>query len=216
MIQSGIFAQIKDRVSTREAAELYGFEVNRHGMMCCPFHPDKAPSMKVDRNYICFGCQEKGDVISFVSKVFGLKPYEAARKLAADFGLSIIEDRKAQASSEQLSIKKQLLADQRRFKQIVDRIEDAFCKYHRMILRWIQDTGPISADDELSRYMIAALQLRDAVEDILDVLLYGTIEEKAEIVIETGKKVKHLEERIRKTESGNNDRASFCNGSSAT
>ena len=33
--------------------ELYGFAVNRNGMMCCPFHGDKHPSMKVDSRFHC-------------------------------------------------------------------------------------------------------------------------------------------------------------------
>ena len=43
-----VFEAIKDKVTTRQAAELYGIRVNRHGMAVCPFHNDKNPSMKVD------------------------------------------------------------------------------------------------------------------------------------------------------------------------
>ena len=70
----GIYSQIKEQVSTREVAEYYGYKVSRKGMMRCPFHEDKTPSMKVDKNFVCFGCQEKGDVIRFASKLFGLPP----------------------------------------------------------------------------------------------------------------------------------------------
>ena len=85
----GIYSQIKNQVSTREVAEHYGIKVNRAGMACCPFHPDKTPSMKVDKNFVCFGCQEKGDVIRFASKLFGLPPYDAAGKLIEDMGLTV-------------------------------------------------------------------------------------------------------------------------------
>lgn len=78
VIRTGIYSQIKEQVSTRAVAEHYGYKVSRNGMMCCPFHKDKTPSMKVDQNFICFGCQEKGDVIDFAAKLFGLPPYEAA------------------------------------------------------------------------------------------------------------------------------------------
>ena len=43
-----VFEAIKDKVTTRQAAEMYGIRVNRHGMAVCPFHNDKNPSMKVD------------------------------------------------------------------------------------------------------------------------------------------------------------------------
>ena len=83
----GIYSQVKEQVSTRAVAEHYGYKVSRNGMMCCPFHDDRTPSMKVDKNFICFGCQEKGDVIDFAAKLFDLPPYEAAGKLVADMGL---------------------------------------------------------------------------------------------------------------------------------
>ena len=53
---------------------------------------DDTPSMKVDQNFICFGCQEKGDVIDFTAKLFGLSPYDAAGKLIADMGLTVTND----------------------------------------------------------------------------------------------------------------------------
>ena len=82
---NNLFSTVKSLVTTRQAAELYGLQVRRNGMVCCPFHGDKRPSMKVDERYYCFGCHETGDVIDFTAKLFGLRPLEAARKLAADF-----------------------------------------------------------------------------------------------------------------------------------
>ena len=69
-------------LDTRQAASFYGLKVNKNGMCCCPFHPDKTPSMKVDVRYHYFGCGADGDVISFVQRLFDRKPYQAARKLA--------------------------------------------------------------------------------------------------------------------------------------
>ncbi|MBR2597364.1 MAG: hypothetical protein IKE09_02315 [Clostridiales bacterium] len=53
------FKYIKSAVTTREAAEFYGLQVRSNGMTCCPFHDDQTPSMKVDKIFYCFGCQEK-------------------------------------------------------------------------------------------------------------------------------------------------------------
>lgn len=63
-----IFQKIKESVTARQAAEMYGLKVNRNGMVCCPFHNDKHPSMKVDKGFYCFACGAKGDVIHFVEK----------------------------------------------------------------------------------------------------------------------------------------------------
>ena len=82
-----VFEAVKQSVSTREAAAFYGIEVKRNGMVCCPFHDDKNPSMKVDQRFHCFGCGADGDVIDFTAKLFDLSPKEAAEKLAQDFGL---------------------------------------------------------------------------------------------------------------------------------
>ncbi len=83
-----IYETIKVAISVKQAAEHYGLKVNRNGMACCPFHNDRHPSMKLNEDYFfCFGCGVKGDVIDFVARSFDLSSYEAAQKLAADFGL---------------------------------------------------------------------------------------------------------------------------------
>lgn len=82
-----LFETVKSQITTRQAAEFYGLNVRPNGMLCCPFHGDRRPSMKVDVRYYCFGCHETGDVIDFVGKLFHLKPLDAAKKLAADFGI---------------------------------------------------------------------------------------------------------------------------------
>ena len=44
-----IFQSVKEFVTARQAAEQYGVKVNRNGMVCCPFHKDRHPSMKVEK-----------------------------------------------------------------------------------------------------------------------------------------------------------------------
>ena len=71
-----IFEIVKENVNLREAAELYGIDVNRYGKALCPFHNDRNPSLYVaDDHYYCFACGEHGDVIDFVGKLFQLSPY---------------------------------------------------------------------------------------------------------------------------------------------
>lgn len=82
-----VFEAVKQNLTTRQAAEMYGIQVSRHGMTVCPFHNDKNPSMKVDKRFHCFCLQADGvplilfPVCSTASKV-------AAMKLADDFGIS--------------------------------------------------------------------------------------------------------------------------------
>ena len=83
-----VFEAVKQSVTTRQAAEFYGFRVNRAGMIACPFHNDRTPSMKVDKRFHCFGCGADGDAVDFVSRLFELPSKEAAMKLADDFGIA--------------------------------------------------------------------------------------------------------------------------------
>ncbi|WP_431834471.1 CHC2 zinc finger domain-containing protein, partial [Faecalibacterium duncaniae] len=50
---------------------MYGMKPDRHGMVCCPFHSDSDPSMKLnDTYYYCFGCGANGDAIDLTAKLF--------------------------------------------------------------------------------------------------------------------------------------------------
>ena len=84
----GLFDEVKQNVTVRQAAEMYGLKPNRSGLIRCIFHNDKSPSMKVDRRYYCFGCGCTGDAIDFTAQLFGLGLRDAAMKLADDFGIN--------------------------------------------------------------------------------------------------------------------------------
>ena len=204
----GIYSQIKEQVSTREAAEHYGYKVSRNGMMCCPFHNDRTPSMKVDQNFICFGCQEKGDVIDFTAKLFGLSPYDAAGKLIADMGLTVTNDDipKAPPGTRQRAKRERLEKEQ--FEQAVSRIYNVYCDYFHLLNEWAEVHAPRSPTEELHPLFVEAMHQRDYVEYLLDLLLYGSKEDKASVVIERGKGVNDLERRIREFKSGDRERSS--------
>ena len=88
MKHTRIFDTLKARVTVPQAAAHYGVRIGQNGMCCCPFHPDKTPSMKINETYYyCFGCHTTGDVIDFTARLLGLSPIDAARKLAANFGI---------------------------------------------------------------------------------------------------------------------------------
>ena len=83
-----LFEAVKAAVTPRMAAERYGLPVRQGNMVCCPFHNDRTPSMKLNEEYFyCFGCGAHGDVVALTAQLFDLPPAEAAKKLAADFGI---------------------------------------------------------------------------------------------------------------------------------
>ena len=84
-----IFSEVKEHLTARQVAEYYGLQVKRNGLACCPFHDDKHPSMKIDKNYHCFACGVGGDAVDYVSRMFGLSQYDAALKLIGDFSLLV-------------------------------------------------------------------------------------------------------------------------------
>ena len=43
-----LFENVKAVVTVRQAAEHYGLKVGRGNMVCCPFHNDRTPSMKLN------------------------------------------------------------------------------------------------------------------------------------------------------------------------
>jgi DNA primase catalytic core len=76
---------IKDKVDIVALFREFGVELKQKGKSwtgCCPWHPDKTPSLSVDREkglYNCFGCGESGDVVTLVEKMKRL-PFKDALK----------------------------------------------------------------------------------------------------------------------------------------
>ena len=71
------YPALNQRLTCREVAPRYGLKVNASGMALCPFHDEHSPSLKLSRGFHCFGCGAQGDVITFVSRLFGIPPPEA-------------------------------------------------------------------------------------------------------------------------------------------
>src|SRR5581483_12017813 len=70
----------------------------------CPFHAEKSPSFSINADeklYYCFGCQAKGDVITFVREVEHLEFAEAVERLAAKAGVHIRYDEVAVSRDRQ-------------------------------------------------------------------------------------------------------------------
>ena len=83
-----VFEAVKSNVTASDAATMIGLKPNRSKMICCPFHGDKHPSMKIDKRYYCFGCGARGDAIDFVANYYGIGLKAAAERIADEFGIS--------------------------------------------------------------------------------------------------------------------------------
>lgn len=82
--------RIKEAVTMRECLNAYGYEINRGGFVCCPFHSEKTPSCKVyEKRIKCYGCGASADVIEFVGRLFGLDFKESVKRINEDFRLGL-------------------------------------------------------------------------------------------------------------------------------
>ena len=65
---------IREKVTARTVAALYGYKPNEKGFMVCPFHAgDRHPSLKLydseqKKGWYCFGCHSGGSCIDFVMR----------------------------------------------------------------------------------------------------------------------------------------------------
>lgn len=161
---NNIFLAVKEAVSTRQAAEAYGIHVNRNGMACCPFHEDHHPSMKIDERYYCFGCHKTGDVIAFTAKLFGLSPYEAGRKLVADFHVLPDPPVATRLKVQQAVQKNEKLVEISRYVSIL-------VNYEALLKRWQTEYAPERPDEAWHPRFAAALQELPGISDILGVFI---------------------------------------------
>ena len=173
-----IFEIVKENVNLREAAELYGIDVNRYGKALCPFHNDRHPSLYVaDDHYYCFACREHGDVIDFVGRLFQLSPYDAARKLMADFHLSPDKPPSAAAlHAKHIRTEAQQLMENERL------CSSVLSDYARVLRDWKVRYASQLLDRPVHARFVETCHKLDETEYYLDILCAGDSHEHAEVV----------------------------------
>ena len=173
-----LFQNVKYGVSCREAAERYGVSVNRQGKALCPFHNDRHPSLYVaDDHYYCFACGAHGDVIDFVSKLFQLSLYDAARKLAADFHLSPYKPPSAAALHA-----KRIRTEAQQLKANERLCFSVLSDYARVLRDWKVQYAPQSPAEAPDERFVEACHKLDEVEYYLDILTSGNSYERSEVI----------------------------------
>ena len=185
-----VFEVVKESVTTREAAEMYGIEVKRGGMACCPFHDDRHPSMKVDRRFHCFGCGADGDVIDFTARLYNLTPKEAAEKLAQDFGLAYDSQAPPRRNYVRQKSEAQKLKEKREhgWRVLTD--------YYHLLRKWETDYSPKTPDEDPHPRFMEAIQKKDYMGYLLDTFLDSSTEEQDQWIAEHTAEISAIEGRV--------------------
>ena len=187
-----VFEVVKESVTTREAAEMYGVEVKRGGMAYCPFHDDRHPSLKLNEDYFyCFGCGATGDVIDFTARLYDLSPREAAEKLAQDFGL--IYD--SQAPPRRSYVRQKSEAQKR--KDAREHGWRVLVSYYHLLQKWEIDHSPKTPDEVPHPRFLEAIQKKDYMGYLLDTFLDSSSEEQDQWIAEHTAEISAIEGRVK-------------------
>ena len=186
-----VFEAVKGSVTVWEAAQMYGIEVNRSGMACCPFHDDKNPSMKLNEEYFyCFGCGATGDVIGLTARLYNLSPKEAAEKLAQDFGL--IYDSQAPPRRNYVRQK----TEAQKFKESRDHAFRILADYFHLLRKWETNYTPKTPVESMHPRFLEAVQQKDYIGYLLDSFLEDSPEEQKLWIAEHQSTIANLERRV--------------------
>ena len=188
---ANVFEMVKQFVTVREAAERYGIEVKRGGMVCCPFHDDKNPSMKLNEEYFyCFGCGATGDVIDLTARLYNLSPKEAAEKLVQDFGL--IYDSQAPPRRNYVRQK----TEAQKFQENRNHAFRVLADYFHLLRKWEAGYTPKTPEEPMHPRFLEAVQQKDYIGYLLDSFLEDSPEEQKLWIAEHQSTIANLERRV--------------------
>jgi DNA primase len=140
--------EIRARVPLEDLLKDYGLRLipsGRRLKALCPFHQEKTPSFSVDvekQFYHCFGCQESGDIFSFVQAMDRVGFREALEMLARRAGV-VLEDDARHGRGARRQDASQVL-------RLYDALAFAASYYHRLLVespvgerarRYLRDRG---------------------------------------------------------------------------
>ena len=192
-----LFETVKAAVTPHMAAERYGLPIQQGSMVCCLFHADRTPSMKLNEDYFyCFGCGATGDVIDLVARLFNLSGYEAAKKLAYDFG---IDPDKPPAAA---ALRKPKYPLAKAFQREELHCRRVLCDYLHLLENWKVQYAPETPEDTLDDRFVEACQMLDYIEDLADILTFAELEVRVKTVdmLQKDGMIDRLEERLKRLE----------------
>lgn len=186
---SALFDSVR-HIAAVEAAERAGIPLVRRGgsyWACCPFHGEKTPSLKFyegDRGWNCFGCHRGGDAVRLYKHLYRVEAVEAARILAAAFGIAVDESLpagpppKPKPGNRQKDRAAELLFNQT-WGEMCDRKWKA-----QAALDKLHAAGAANWDEPT---FVAALRVRSRADERLDAMACWDIKDKRAFLAERGR-----------------------------
>lgn len=172
-MKDDVFHTVKELIPLSEAVRLYGFTPNRSGFICCPFHNEKTPSLKLyqDGSFYCFGCGAHGTVIDFAALLFNLDSLDAVKRLNEDFALAL--DMDGPPDREKIRQRRKTLEAKKRFDKWRDQMLNQLDRSIRVAN--LADFRSMTAAEA------TALRYRETLEAWADVLQHGSLDEQMQI-----------------------------------
>ena len=172
-----LYEQLKNQLPPKHVTERYGPPIHRGNMICCPFHDDRTPSMKLyDDHFYCFGCQKSGDVIDLAAQLLRLTNYEVAKLLSADFGITDeVPTQPVRTTPYEHS---------RQFHEDEQECYLALLDYFKLLKLWEQKYQPTSQIATPDPRFIEACQMKSYVEYLCDIFITGSTKERVTAIRE--------------------------------
>ena len=197
--EDSIFARVKAAVTVKEAAAFYNVPMNRAGLTKCLFHPDEHPSMLLRTRYYCFGCETTGDVIDFMARLFNLRPIDAAKRLANDFGVPIghLTEQDRENFKKKISIRSQVTPKEQ-LKKDIKWATTVCTDYKEMLMKQKNALEPKTMEEGFSDEFGKLVKDISKVDGDLDYLLTATNSELRGFIDQKQSWFKALEELVRR------------------
>lgn len=192
-----VFERISEAVDIVQAAKYYGIDVARGNKAHCPFHgADKHPSMSFKNNrYKCFACGAGGDAINLVRNIYGIQPADAAKRLNEDFHLGLPLDKPIDHA--EVNRAKRTAERKRAFDEWEQNAFITLSAYIKLLRRNREKYKPQNMCSDWHPLFVEALQEMEHIDYLLDILNFGTFEDKLNFYVNNRNEVKAIAERIR-------------------
>lgn len=132
--------------------------------------------MKINETYYyCFGCHSTGDVIDFTARLFNLSPLDAARKLAADFGI----DPKTPASA---AVALPRIRQEESQREREGHCASVLIEYERLLKSRQRRLAPVHPSEEWDSRFVSASHALPQVSYIIDCLYDASASVRKDVV----------------------------------